>query len=409
MLLDILLLIGLLLVSAFFSGSEMAYVLSNKLKIEIRARKKTLPGICAHYFSEKPEQLFSTILIGNNIFNIAYASISAVIFTLLFQLNEWEILIISTLLLLLFGELIPKYIAREIPNIFFFSVAVPLRGISFILAPFVKITSALSRFFIRSKGLQEEGFSNIILREDLEMLVQESGEAGMVNRQDSDTIQKVIQLREQHVSEAMRPRTEIVGIEINAAVVEAIDLFVDSGFSKILVFEENVDNIKGVVFAYDFFKNPASLAEITREVVFVPETKKSIDMLNDFLRKGVSIAVVVDEFGGTAGIVTTEDIIEELLGEIKDEYDVEEEICRQVDERSYMFSGKVEIDYINEKFEISLPEENYNTISGWITAETGMIPEQGSVIELEGFQILIIRSTPVKVDLVKLTMKEDLY
>jgi CBS domain containing-hemolysin-like protein len=252
--------------------------------------------------------------------------------------------------------------------------------------------------------MKAENINYLFSKEDIEFLVKESHEAGVVNKKESDIITRVLALGEQRVYEAMRPRTEIVGVDIDSTIDEAITIFIESGYSKIPVYEENLDNIRGVIFAYDIFKSPKNLQNIIREIIFVPETKRSFEMLNEFLNKQVSIAIVVDEFGGTAGLVTMEDIIEELFGEIKDEYDIEEDICRKIASDTYLISGKVEIDYINEKYSLNIPTGDYETIAGFITSKLGRIPLQGENVTIENFNFLIARATNIKIDLLKLTL-----
>jgi len=219
---------------------------------------------------------------------------------------------------------------------------------------------------------------------------------------EQEIIDKVFELGDQSVYEAMRPRTEITGVDIHDSIDEVHQKFVNTGYSKLVVYEDNFDNIKGVVFAYDLFKFPDDLKSIIRPIIFVPENKKSIEMLNLFLNNHVSIAVVVDEFGGTSGIVTTEDIIEELFGEIKDEYDVEENICKKVSENSFVLSGKVEIDFLNENYELNIPEGEYETIGGLIITHSGKIPLKGEIVKIGRFAFNIIRATNRKIDLVKM-------
>lgn len=405
---DVLILLTLLLFSAWFSASEMAYVLTNKIKIEIEIRKNNLSAKSANYFINRPQDFFSTILIGNNIANIAFASISAYLLHKLFAVEEWQILIASTLILLIFAELIPKYLASQAADILFPIFSLFLRVIHFILYPLVKITSSISKLFTGSRTLHEENYSLLFSRDDIGELVRESQEAGFVDKKDSNIIKNVLEFREQRIYEALTPRTEIVGVEIDAKLEDIIDVFVDSGYSKLPVYEENLDNIKGMVLAYDVFKLPGSLREIIRDVIYVPETKKSFEMLNDFLSKGVSIAIVVDEFGGTAGIVTMEDIIEELFGEIKDEYDVDENICRKISDKDYLISGKTEIDQINEQLHLKIETGDYETLAGFIFAKIGRIPGHGESINISNYKLLIIKSTQTKIELIKLTLLEDI-
>jgi CBS domain containing-hemolysin-like protein len=204
----------------------------------------------------------------------------------------------------------------------------------------------------------------------------------------------------------MRPRTDVVGIDIESTVEEALDVFIESGYSKHPVYEGSLDNIKGVIFAHDLFLFPQNLQSIIREIIFVPETKRSFDMLSEFLSKRVSIAAVIDEFGGTAGIVTMEDIIEELFGEIKDEYDIDEEIFRKISQDTYLISGKVEVDLINEKFKLNIPYGDYETLGGYISSRLGRIPAQGERVIIDNFNILIAKGNNTRVDVVKILIRE---
>jgi putative hemolysin len=405
---DLTILFVLLVASGFFSGSEMAYVAANKIKIEIRARKNNFAAQSAFFFTNNPQSFFSTILVGNNIINITFASVSALFLGKAFGMDELSILIISTFAILIFGELIPKYFSREAADNFILISSVPLRFLSIILYPFIKILSSLSSFVTQSQNIKEESISSLFSREDIKTLVDESHESGAVNKSESEIIGRVLALADQRVYEAMRPRTEIVGIDTETSISDALDTFIQSGFSKLPVYEENLDNIKGIILAYDLFKSPADIQSIIREVIFVPETKRSYEMLNEFLSKGVSIAIVIDEFGGTAGIVTMEDIIEELFGEIKDEYDIDEYICRRIRPDTYLISGMIEIDFVNEKYSLGIPYGDYETVGGFIIEKLGRIPAQGENIVIDNFNFLIARAEPVRIDLVRLTVIPDI-
>lgn len=395
----------LLLLSAFFSSSEIAFIVGNKIKIEIRARKKNLSALNARYFINNPDQFFSTILISNSAVNIAFASLSSVFLFKLYGLQEFEILLISTALILLFGELIPKYFGRELADRLVMIVAIPLRVIAIVLYPLVKITSKISSVLSRTNLKEEEEIQHLFDKEDIQNLIEESSEAGKMDEEQSDIISKVIDIREQRVYEAMTPRTDIVGIEITSTMQEVLKTFIDSGYSKLPVYDENLDNIKGVVFGKDIFKQPADLKTVMRDVVFVPETKKSLEMLNEFLDKQFSIAIVVDEFGGTAGMLTVEDLIEELFGEIRDEYDdVEEKIAKKIDANSYLVNGKVEIDYLNEELDFQIPEGDYETIAGYVTFRIGRIPVKGESFKIDNLSVQILKADKTKIDLLKLTL-----
>jgi putative hemolysin len=408
MLQDILILIVLIAGSGFFSGSEMAYVVANKIKIEIKARKNNFAAQSAFYFTSNPQSFFSTILIGNNIINITFASISTIFLSTAFGLDQLSILLISTFAILLFGELIPKYFSRESADSMILIASVPLRFLAILLYPIIKVLSSLLAFLTKTQNLKEESMNYLFSRDDIKTLIDESHEAGIVNKSESDIIGRVLALSDQRVYEAMRPRTEIVGIENCMSINDALDIFIESGFSKLPVYEENLDNIKGIMFAYDLFKSPEDIRSITREVIFVPETKRSYEMLKEFLSKGVSVAIVIDEFGGTAGIVTMEDIIEELFGEIKDEYDVEEYICRRIRPDTYLISGMIEIDFLNEKYSLGIPQGDYETVGGLIIEKLGRIPLQGENIAIDNFNFLIARAEPARIDLVRLTISPEI-
>ena len=407
MILEFLILALLIIISGFFTGAEISYVVANKIKIEIKARKKNLSAKNAKYFTENPQDFFSTVLIGTNVVNVAFASMSALFLYKLFGLSEFNILLISTFVLLIFGELLPKYLASELADRVIFLTATPLRIISYLIHPIVKLFSSISSFFTQNVDVPEKKFQNLFSKENFENLINESKDAGKIDQKQSDIISKVFELSEQRVSEVMQPRIEIVGVEKKSSFDEALSVFIESGYSKLPVYEENLDNIKGIIFAYDVFNKPNNLTDIIREVAFVPETKKSFEMLNEFLAKHISIAVVVDEFGGTAGIVTIEDIIEELFGEIKDEYDIEEDICRRISDGSYLISGKVEVDFINEKYDLKIPTGDYETIGGYIMAKIGKIPLPQEKYTIDNFEVLIVKADHLKIDVVKLIVKKE--
>ncbi len=394
----------LLLVSGFFSSSEIAFIVSNKIKLEIRSRKNKLAEKSSMYYVNNPNVFFSTILISNNIVNITYASLTTVFLVRYFELGNLEILIISTSLLFLFGELLPKYISREYADRVVLVTSVPLRIVTFILFPLVKITSSISSVLLKANITVEEE-KQIIDKEDLQVLLDESSAAGNVTEDDSDVINKILELSDQKIYETMTPRTEIVGVEIDSNINEVINTFIDSGYSKLPLYDDNLDNVKGVVFAYDMFKRPKDLSAVVREIIFVPETKRSLDMLNEFLEKRVSIAIVIDEFGGTAGLITVEDILEEMLGEIRDEFDDEEKVCKKINDFTLVTSGRVETDYINEEYNFNIPKGDYETIAGFVTSNIGRIPARGENINIGNFRITILHSEKTKINLLKIVIQ----
>lgn len=399
---ELIYLLILLVLSGFFSGTELAYVVANKLKIEVRARKKNFAALQAQFFVEHPQNFFSTILIGNNIVNIALASLSAIFLATIFGWGEITILIVSSAILLMFGEILPKYFSRELADRVILISAIPLKFFSYILYPFVLLASTFSDKFTKASSQKSDNISHLFDREDVKGLVKESEKVGMVDKKDSTLISRVFELGEQRVYEAITPRIDIVGVEISKSINELIVTLIESGFSKIPVYEENLDNIKGIALAKDLFSRPKTIKEILREVSFIPETKKSFEVMNEFLDKKISIAIVVDEHGGTAGIVTMEDILEELFGEIKDEFDVDENICRKISSNTFIISGKIEIDNLNEKYDLKIEQGDYETLAGYILTRLGRIPEQGETIKIDNFTIHVARSSKQKVDIVKL-------
>ena len=404
---DFIVLIVLLFFSAYFSGTEMAFIVSNKLKIEVRARKKTIAAQSAFQFVKDPQSFFSAILIGNNIVNIAFASLSTLVLTTNLGWSDYKILLFISVITLIFGELIPKYIAREGADSIILVASIPLRLLSIMLFPLIKLATHVSKLLTEWKKDSAENRAHLFDKEDIKILVDEVHKSGSEKNEESSFISKVFDFSEQKVYEAMRPRTEIIGILINDTVSNAVDLFIESGYSKLIVYENNLDNIKGFILAKDLFSNPKQIKDIIRETNFYPETKKSLEILNEFLSNKDSIAVVIDEFGGTAGIVTMEDIIEELFGDINDEYDVEEIICRKISKDSYIISGKVEIDHINDKYKLGIPVGSYETIAGFIIDNIGQIPKPNELLKIGNYNFLIIRADHVRIDLVKLTLKND--
>jgi len=405
---QILLLSALIILSGFFSSTEIAYILSNKIKLEIKAKKNFFGANSAKFFYKHPEKFFSTILIGNNIVNISFASLFAFIAQSYFKWNEYEILFYSTVLLLICGELLPKYIAAEAPDAFIYALTPFAKTFYYAAFPIIRLPEIFSKTFVSIFSNAETKTNKLFDIRQFKELIEEATEKIGGDKNEKKILSNILEIKDQKVYEAMRPRTEIVAVEINADIKKVAEVFAESGFSKLPVYEKDLDNIKGMIIAYDLFKYPKDVNSILREILFVPETKKSIDMLNEFLSKGVSIAIVVDEFGGTAGLITVEDIIEELFGEIKDEYDVDEEICKKIDEKNYIVSAKVEIDQINEKFNLDLPIGEYETIGGMLAYYSGRILSQGESIKISKYSFYVVKAAPKRVELCKIAILDEL-
>jgi len=398
---ELFILILALVGSAYFSATEIAFVVANKIKIEIRAKQNVLGAKVARKIIKNPEEVFITILVANNIANITLASLLGLYLQQTFNLSEISTLLITTLIIVTFGEIIPKAFTQEIADIAVLYFSYPFRFIKILLYPIVKLLENTSKFILKKFNMTFD-LPQILEKEDIKILLKESLDAGTVDNEDKKILDRVIELGDQKVSEAMRPRTEIVACDINASKEELFQIFIESGYSKIPIYEGSLDAIRGVVYLNDLFTDFNEIVDIMKPINFYPETKPSIELLKEFISEGISIAIIVDEYGGTSGLVTTEDLIEELLGEIKDEYDVDENICRKIGENTYLISGRVEIDSINENIGIQIPEGKYETIGGYITNRLGRIPSEGEEFIIDNFKFTVIKATPNRIELVRL-------
>lgn len=387
--------------SAYFSATEIAFVVANKIKIEIRAKQNVLGAKAARKIIKNPEEVFVTILVANNIANITFASFFGLYLQQTYQFSELSTLLLTTLIILTFGEIIPKAFTQEVADIAILYFSYPFKFIKTILFPIVRLLEKISKSILKKLNIQFD-LPQILEKEDIKILLKESLEAGAVDKEDKKIIDRVIELGDQKVSEAMRPRTEIVACEINATKEELYQIFIESGYSKIPIYEGSLDTIQGVVYLNDLFTEFNHITEIMKPINFYPETKPSIELLKEFISEGISIAIIVDEYGGTSGLVTTEDLIEELLGEIKDEYDIDENICRRISENTYLISGRVEIDAIHENIGVQIPEGKYETIGGYIMNRLGKIPSEGEEFIIDNFKFVVIKATPNRIELVKM-------
>lgn len=398
----LLLFILTLFLSSLFSASEIAFIVANKLKIEVRARKKMTGAQTTLNFTKRPERYFSTVLVGNNIANVACSSIATALFGLYFGWSEFIILIVVSFSLLLLGEIIPKTVARDTADSVVITFALFIRIVRFLLYPLVWLSEKASGMLLAFLRVDTDDVKHFFSRSDINQLIRESSESGEVDTENGTMLVKAMSLADQKVYEVMIPRTEIVAVDQSSTLQEVIRAFRRSGHSRLPVYKDTLDQIVGVVYAHDLFHRPRSLKNIIREVLFVPESKNSADMLREFRQRGITIAIAVDEYGGTAGLVTTEDVIEELVGEIHDEYDVEEVICEKINETTYMLSGRVEIDYINEKYSIGIPTGDYETVAGYVMSTAGTIPREGEVVQAGLFTLTVVNATKNKIKLVRL-------
>lgn len=397
-----------LVMSSFFSGAEISFVTANRLKIEIKSRQGRPGAILASWFVNKPENFLITTLVGNNLANIAYSTVMSLFLILVFDIKSIFLqTVLSTTLLLFAGEIIPKSLARQFADKLVFILVYPLRFFYFALYPFVFISRIASLLIIRILGIKPDSFDSFFNYKDVEMILEEGKINGSIDPGESELIENVFELKDQKVRASMIPRTDIVALDVSDNIEDCIRVFKESGFSKIPVFEKEIDNITGIIHAHDLFRKPQSLQDIIRPVMFVPEFKKSSELMKDFRDKKTSVAIVIDEFGGTAGLVTLEDLIEELVGDIQDEYDTDENILKKLDENVYLVSGRTLVEDINDKFLIGMDQGDFETVGGFVIHNSGRIPHTGEKLELGKFQITVIKATKNRLDLLKLQVKQN--
>ncbi len=400
-----------IILSAFFSGMEIAYISANKFQAELDAKLNKLSASIVSRLLKTPSQYISTMLIGNNIMLVLYSMIMANLLNpILYGYIHSDIFvlvsetIIATFIILIFAEYLPKVIFVSHPNLFMRIFAIPVYLFYYILYPLAKFTIFLSNLLLKIMGFSQENNSNNFTfgKIDLDHFLEEVKE-NPSDKNELNYFKKALDLSEIKIRECAVPRTEIVAIEINKPVEKLRQLFIESGFSKILVYENNIDNIIGYVHVLDIFKHPQTIKSILRTLLYVPETLSAQDLLTEFINKQKSIAVVIDEFGGTAGIVTIEDLLEEFIGEIEDEYDDPEYIEKKISNNKYLFSGRLEIDYLNEKYLFGLPRsEEYETLAGFILEHHNDIPKPNEEIIIDNFKFKILSSTKKKIDKVEM-------
>ena len=419
-----LLILGTLVLSGFFSGSEIAFVSANKLKLEVVSRRTNLVAKAIDFFKNRPETFLTTTLVGNNIVNVVYATLMAIYLAepitqiYLDYIGELpsELMVLSlqtvlaSILVMIFGEILPKAIFRAQADYLINFIALPLRMLHVALRPLIIIADGASRQIISLISNESESTSLIYRRQDVERIVQElrdSGGNGDLDQDDSEILHNVLELSNKKVKESMVPRIEIEAVEKKTSIVEVSQLFISSGHSKLPVYNESIDDVIGVVYAYDLFNNPKTIQEILRPIKLVPYTKRSKNLLAEFRQENLSVAIVLDEYGGTAGMVTIEDVLEELVGDIQDEHDVEDEIMKRIAEHTYIVSGNVEIEELNQKFEeVNIPEEpnEYDTVAGYIINHLGRIPRVNEEFIIEEFRFIISKATQSRIETVKMVV-----
>ena len=412
-----------LLLSAFFSGMEIAYVSSNKIHIELEKKQGDFLGRVLTKLTAKPSKYIATMLIGNNIALVIYGlkmgdvlvrwfqsmlpNDSLILEYLLVDLQLFTQTVISTLVILITAEFLPKVFFQIYANTL-------LKVLAFPMYVFYVIFSLISDFVIwlsdiilkhvfKTKG---EDVALPMTKIELGNYISEQMEA-VEDHEEVDSeiqiFQNALEFSEVKAREVMIPRTEITAVDINESIENLTNLFIETGRTKIIVYKDNIDDILGYVHAFELFKKPKDIGSIIIPVSFVPETILIKDVLNILIKKSRSMTVVIDEYGGTSGIMTVEDIIEELFGEIEDEHDTIEMIEEQIEENLFRFSARLEVDYVNETYKLNLPEsENYETIGGLIVHVAQEIPQEKDNVQIDNFQFTIEEVSSTKIDVVLL-------
>ena len=399
-----------ILLSAFFSGMEIAFVAANKLHIELEKKKDSLISNILTKLTNTSSKFITTMLVGNNIALVVYSIYMGdflVSFLPANSLSEFTVLLIqtlvSTMLILVTAEFLPKAIFRIYANEALKYFAVPAYFFYVIFHFFSSFITVISDFFLRVffRTNQEESHT-AFSREELVNYINEQIETS--NSQeiiDSEIqiFQNALDFHKVKSREIMVPRTEMVAVEFHETIQNLRKIFIETGFSKILIYKNSLDDIVGYVNAFELFKNPKTIRSVILPIEVVPESMIIHDVLNSLIKKRKSIAIVLDEYGGTSGMITVEDIVEELFGEIEDEHDSQELLEEQISENQFRFSARLEIDYINEEYGLSIPkEEAYETLGGFIIEHTENIPEENEEIKIADFTIKILKVSSSKIE-----------
>jgi CBS domain containing-hemolysin-like protein len=415
---SILVIVSALFASAFFSGAEIAFVSSNKLKIELDKNKGLLSGKILSKFVEKDSRFIATMLLGNNIALVVYGIYMAkLVEPWLARFIDSDGLILlsqtvfSTLLILVTAEFLPKATFQINPNRALQLLSVPLWLIHKILFPLTLFTMLLSNAVLRLFKVDTANSKAVFSKVDLDDYVKDLSER-MEDENELDNEMEILQnalaFSNIKARDCMIPRTDIVALSIEDDIKELKRQFIDTGLSKIIIYRDTIDNIIGYVHSFELFKNPARIKEILIPISFVPEAIPGKELLELFTKQHGNIAVVVDEFGGTSGLVTIEDVIEEIFGDIEDEHDKDALLEEKINEFKYLFSARQDIDYLNEEYELELEESTeYETLGGLILHHTESIPEPGTVVQLEKYTLTIREVSDRRIEVIELEVLEE--
>ncbi|MDI3526293.1 MAG: magnesium and cobalt exporter, family [Tenuifilum sp.] len=402
--------------SAFFSGVEIAFLSSNKLRFELERKHGRLTSRILDIFYRNKEQFIATMLVGNNITLVIYGIVTANILTpLLKGIEEFPTLLllvqtlIATAVILLTGEFLPKSIFRQYSNSLMNFFAFPILLFYVIFYPISKFITWLSYWILRIAfrlKINRAHDNKIFGKVDLDHLVEQAASADEKSEeQELKIFQKALDFSEVRIRDCMIPRTDIEAVDINDTIDNLKKVFVETMYSRLPVYKDSIDNIIGYVNSKSLFLNPKSIKDHLIDIEFFPETMKANEALTHFIKGHKSIAVVVDEFGGTAGLVTIEDIIEEIFGEIDDEHDRNDLVEKKLSDTEYILSARVEVSHINEVYGLEIPEsDEYETIAGFILHHHQSIPKPGDIVNIDIYEFKILKTNKTRIELVRLTI-----
>ncbi len=408
-----------LLFSAFFSGMEIAFVSSNKLRFELDKKQKSLSSAILSIFYRNPQQYISTMLVGNNICLVVYGMLMAKVLEPALSFMGSQLLItfsqtiIATIIVLVTGEFLPKTIFRISPNLWLkiFSLLIYLFYI--LLYPISKFSSWLSIRFMKlfGIGISSDVKENIFSRIDLNYLIQESFDNDKVENEFDNEVkffQNALDFSKVKLRDCFVPRTEIIAHDYDTTELETLkQTFIETGLSKIPIYKSNIDNIIGYIHSSEMFQHQREWKKYINQIPIVPENMAAQKLMKVFMQQKKSIAVVVDEFGGTAGIVTLEDIIEEIFGEIEDEHDNRDYVAKQTAENEYLFTGRLEVKTVNAKFNLDIPEsDDYETIAGFILHHHQHFPKLNELIRIDKFICKCVKVTNNRIEMVRMNIAE---
>lgn len=398
----------MLLFSAFYSGMEIAYLSRNRLREEIDRKQSPMFDRIAELFSRNPSNYITTILVGNNIALVVYSMYISILLAQYFSIdNPLAQTVISTIIIIFIGEYIPKSIVRRSPN-FYYVLASPVMYVMYIvLYPISRFTTLLSHLILRLVGSKVEPREEPteFSRDDLASLVDdENVEVQSEEVEDIRLFQNALDFADLRVRDCMVQRVDVEAVDLEStSIAELTERFIETKYTRVFVWHDTIDNIIGYVNSKSLFENPKTISDVLIKTIYVAETMPLQAMLETFTKRRANIAVVIDEFGGTAGIISLEDVLEQIFGEIEDEHDVQEMVEKELGEGEWMFSSRLEVEYLNEKYQLGLEEcDEYDTLAGFIIANHGGIPHEGEEINVGNYNIKILRRELSRLDLVSL-------